>query len=252
MGGWPSGSQRHGEVRLVVSNNRGTNDAIPEEGGQIQGIDVEKIKPSPFQYRPSPYNTTDLEESIPHEGLLHPIEVRKIPDGLFEVVHGHRRLEAFKKLGKPKIPAIIRSNLSDKGARIRLHMENLVREDPDWKVTARSLNELRELFGGISLRELSKRTGIGRHKVQEIIKALGLSPEDYRGPYTGMRPPLPDSQQEPGEPVQRSYLYRVRMPSELNEVLMAMSSKKAETTIVNATRSYLEKEGSLSSKGEAQ
>jgi ParB family chromosome partitioning protein len=49
----------------------------------------------------------DLATSIKDHGLLHPIIVRPIASGKYEILAGHNRAEAFRLNGEPMIPAII-------------------------------------------------------------------------------------------------------------------------------------------------
>ncbi|WP_168733496.1 ParB/RepB/Spo0J family partition protein [Deinococcus sp. Arct2-2] len=93
-------------------------------------IPVGDIHPSPFQYR---YELDEgrlsaLMASIAAQELYQPITVRPREAGTYEVVVGHRRLEAFKRLGHPAIPAIVRE-YSDTQAIRALLDENLKRAD---------------------------------------------------------------------------------------------------------------------------
>ena len=73
----------------------------PSEERLIQEIPIDKIDPFPDH----PYKVLDnedmeqLTESIRAKGLITPILVRKMHHGRFELVSGHRRLHACKKLG---------------------------------------------------------------------------------------------------------------------------------------------------------
>lgn len=55
----------------------------------------------------------ELAESIYRVGLLEPILVRPLPDGMYEIIAGERRYQAFKVLGRETIPAIIREDVDD-------------------------------------------------------------------------------------------------------------------------------------------
>jgi ParB/RepB/Spo0J family partition protein len=72
--------------------------------------------------------TTDdeLVKSIKALGLLQPIVVRE-NDGRYELVAGRRRLEAVKKLGWEKIPAVVHGDMSDGGLTAASLSENIDR-----------------------------------------------------------------------------------------------------------------------------
>ena len=69
-----------------------------------------------------------LVESIRQYGVLNPIIVRKRPTGGgYEIVSGHRRYEACKRLNKFDIPVIVR-DLTDEEAILTMVDANLQRE----------------------------------------------------------------------------------------------------------------------------
>ena len=72
--------------------------------GLLDNIDISQIKPFKYSYRRN--ISEDLHElcySIKEKGLLHPIIVRMIEDGGYEIVAGTRRYNACKMLGWRKI-----------------------------------------------------------------------------------------------------------------------------------------------------
>jgi ParB family chromosome partitioning protein len=69
----------------------------------------------------------ELADSLREHGQLQPIVVRPIAGG-YEVIAGHRRLEAARLLGWTEIAAIVR-DVTDDQAYILMLVENLQRED---------------------------------------------------------------------------------------------------------------------------
>lgn len=68
-----------------------------------------------------------LEESIKLNGVLEPIIVRKMNNGKYEIVSGHRRKRASELIGNTFIPCIIR-NMTDDEATIYMVDSNIHRE----------------------------------------------------------------------------------------------------------------------------
>ena len=68
-----------------------------------------------------------LENSIKDNGLMEAVILRQKPNGRYEMISGHRRLLACKKLGLETIPSRIR-NLTDDEATIYMVDSNLHRE----------------------------------------------------------------------------------------------------------------------------
>jgi len=68
---------------------------------QLVGVSerMRKLKPAEFE---------DLKANLATNNLVHPIIVRKLENGLYEIVAGHNRVEAYKELGKSHIEADIK------------------------------------------------------------------------------------------------------------------------------------------------
>lgn len=54
-----------------------------------------------------------LKESIEKYGILNPLIVRPVPDGVYEIISGHRRKHAAELLGYRKVPVLIRVMTED-------------------------------------------------------------------------------------------------------------------------------------------
>ena len=76
----------------------------------IKIIDIDLLVPfenHPFKER-SGIEQQELIESIKENGVLEPIIVRPFPAGKYEIISGHRRVEACKALGITSIPVTIK------------------------------------------------------------------------------------------------------------------------------------------------
>ena len=92
-------------------------------------LPISKLHP----FEGHPFKVTDNEEmdqlvwSILTQGLLTPLVVRPLDNGEYEVISGHRRLQACKKAGIETVPALIYAIDRDAAA-IALVDSNLQRE----------------------------------------------------------------------------------------------------------------------------
>jgi hypothetical protein len=94
-------------------------------------IDINKIDPSPFQCRKfsDEVKSKELAGSIDRDGLIEPIVVRRKDDGRYEIIAGHRRVQAVRDYTDWKtIPAQI-IKVDDLQAQHISAAENLQRED---------------------------------------------------------------------------------------------------------------------------
>lgn len=87
----------------------------------------------------------ELAESIERQGLINPIAVKELGDGRYEVVAGHRRFEAIKRLGYPHVECNILDELNEKETIFAQIAENCQRK-------AMSAWELVEVFDDLKKR----------------------------------------------------------------------------------------------------
>ena len=102
---------------------------MPEEKEIVIEIALERLRDFPG----SPFSVTqdepmnELIESIQTYGILNPLIVRPMPDGCYQIISGHRRKFAARKLGYRKVPVIIRV-MNDNEALVAMVDSNLQRE----------------------------------------------------------------------------------------------------------------------------
>lgn len=133
---------------------------------QVKMIDIEKIKPSPFQTRQN-FDEEDLKglaETYERRGIIDPLSVRATNNGYFELISGERRLRAAKIAELKEIPCMVKE-LSDKDARYEQFIENIQRKALDPIGRARALDSLMKQEGWKGVRKASRETGIGESTI---------------------------------------------------------------------------------------
>ena len=96
---------------------------------QVQQIPIGELFPfknHPFKVRMD-QEMIRLSASVEKYGIINPLIVRPIPDGVYEIISGHRRKAAAEKFGYRKVPVIIRV-MSDDEAVINMVDSNLQRQ----------------------------------------------------------------------------------------------------------------------------
>jgi ParB family transcriptional regulator, chromosome partitioning protein len=159
-------------------------------------VEVEKIKPNPFQPRKEfdEGALRDLSQSIRMYGILQPLVVTRAEifedDGSmrveYELVSGERRLRASKLAGLREVPAIIRTGTDD--ARIKLELaiiENLQREDLNVVDRARAFDQLANQFN-LKHTQIAEKVGKSREYVSNTLRVL-LLPDDILEAVTSGR-----------------------------------------------------------------
>jgi ParB family transcriptional regulator, chromosome partitioning protein len=149
-------------------------------------VDIEKIKPNPFQPRREfdEDRLRDLADSIRQYGVLQPLVVSREEiireDGSmyveYELIAGERRLRASKIAGLEQIPVIIRTG-DDSMSKLELAIiENLQREDLNAVERARAFMRLAEEFK-FTHSQIGAKVGKSREYVSNTIRILALPEE---------------------------------------------------------------------------
>ena len=152
----------------------------------VQSIPIKEIQP----FHNHPFTVADNEdmakivESIGKVGTITPLLARPLPDGGYELISGHRRLEACRKLGLENIPVIVRE-MTDDEAVIAMVDANLQREHilPSekafaYKMKLEAISHQGKACGQLvhKSRDTVSETDSGR-QVQRYIRLTKLIPE---------------------------------------------------------------------------
>lgn len=100
---------------------------------QVQQISCDMLVPyhnHPFQLYEGE-RLDDMEQSIKENGVLIPIIVQPIDFGKYEILIGHNRWNASKRVGKLTVPAIIKEGLTPEEAEMYVIESNLMQRGFD-------------------------------------------------------------------------------------------------------------------------
>ena len=167
------------------------SDSFLRDKNHVRHLSVSDINPSMrLNLRMNSESDQSLESlilSIRRHGVLEPILVRRISTksignqsrATFEIVCGHRRFEACKKVPLNTIPCVV-MDLSDKEAFEVALTENLQREDLNPIEEAEAFKLYVLSFGRGSVSRLAQRIGKSEEYVSHRLLLLGL-PNAIRG-----------------------------------------------------------------------
>lgn len=160
-------------VKRGLSDLLSENEILDLEKEEVIDIDVDKIKPNPFQPRKRFDETAlnELAESIRINGVLQPVIVKKIIDG-YMLVTGERRCKASTIAGFKTVPAIVRDYNNQYLAELAL-MENIQREDLTIVEEAQAYQNAIESLN-LTHMELSRKIGKSRSYVSNTLGILSL------------------------------------------------------------------------------
>lgn len=152
----------------------------------IQLLPIASIAPFPNH----PFGVRDdldmeqLIESIQEHGILSPLTVRVVSDGMFELISGHRRKHAAEIAGLVDVPCIVK-DLTDDEAVIAMVDSNLQRETilPSERAFAYSMRleamKHQGFRSDLSCAQVAHKTG-GRKSRDILAEELGVSKDMIR------------------------------------------------------------------------
>lgn len=186
-----SGAPRSAEAVGADEDYSWTDAVSRETGGTVDGaefrsIPVASIQPNPRQPR-TEFDEEDMEElvhSVREIGVLQPIVVRPLEDGLYELVMGERRWRASKAAERETVPAIVRSTKDDDLLRDAL-LENIHRSQLNPLEEAAAYRQLLDDFD-CTQDELSARIGRSRPQISNTLRLMKLPPAVQRRVAAGV------------------------------------------------------------------
>ncbi|MEK7657761.1 MAG: ParB/RepB/Spo0J family partition protein [Patescibacteria group bacterium] len=152
------------------------------ENDAVFQIEVDKIKPNPYQPRKdfSEESLKELASSIREFGIIQPLVVSKIEKETengtaveYQLIAGERRWRAAKLVGLERVPVIIRRVSRDQELMELAIVENIQRADLNPIETARAYARLSDEFR-LTQREIAARVGKSRETIANNLRILNL------------------------------------------------------------------------------
>jgi ParB family transcriptional regulator, chromosome partitioning protein len=150
--------------------------AAPQTSARAQEVDVDLLKPNPFQPRAAidEGRIDELARSIRANGIIQPIVVRKAGAG-YEIIAGERRWRASQRAGLLKVPIVIRDTPDEQLLAAAL-IENIQREDLNPMEEAAAYRRLSEELH-LTQEQIADAVGKDRSSIANIVRLLKLSLE---------------------------------------------------------------------------
>lgn len=140
-------------------------------------VGVENITAAKWNtHRPSKKDDEALKglaDSIGQNGMIHRIAVREMPDGTYEVVDGHRRLEAARSLGWAEVPCDVYEGMGDEEAQSMTLSANIQRIGNDPLLEAKCIERLAD--AGKTYEQIAARLGTDARYVARRARLINLS-----------------------------------------------------------------------------
>jgi ParB family chromosome partitioning protein len=166
------------------TGNENKNTEFSPKGKSITEVDISQIIPNPQQPRLyfNEEKLNELASSIKEHGIIQPLIVTQ-NGAKFELVAGERRLEASKRAGLSKVPAIIRE--AEEKEKLELAItENVQRHDLDPIEEGKAYKKLQDEFE-MSQDEVAVKVGKSRSVIANKVRLLNLPVEIQRALIVG-------------------------------------------------------------------
>jgi ParB family chromosome partitioning protein len=146
-----------------------TDNLIDNPGNFFRNLSEEEIK--------------ELTESIKLHGIMHPLVVRPLADGKFQIISGHQRRKAAERAGLKTVPCIV-TEMDDTEAELALIEANLETRQLSTMEMARAIRKKKELLGirngvhgKITSAQCAEVLGISERQFHKLDKLNDLIPE---------------------------------------------------------------------------
>lgn len=148
------------------------------ESKDIKTLRMSEIEPNKSQPRTvfDEENIKGLAESIKEHGLIQPIVVRPLPNGItYQIIAGERRWRACKLLKMEEVPVIIRETDELEAAQLAI-VENVQRADLNPVEEAMAYRALMDKYG-MTQDKLAEVMGKSRPYIANLTRLLSLPEE---------------------------------------------------------------------------
>jgi len=145
-----------------------------EQENKSDELSIAQISPNPFQPRRvfDPVGLEELRDSIKSHGILQPVVVRPAGEG-YQLISGERRWRASRLAGLDRIPAVVRTEVTDQDMLELALVENVQRRDLNPIERGRAFRELMETLEATQ-QEVADKVGLKRSSVANLLRLLDL------------------------------------------------------------------------------
>jgi ParB/RepB/Spo0J family partition protein len=139
----------------------------------IQDIPHSQIEPDPANPNEMADELLDaLKDDIRRRGFVQPVLVRPIGDDRYRLIDGEHRWKVLGELGAETVPCVV-EEADETSARVRMLTMNRLRGE---FVPLRLAHLLADLANRVQPEEMSKRLGMGKAELAELLDLGGWEP----------------------------------------------------------------------------
>jgi ParB family chromosome partitioning protein len=162
-----------------VKSAEAANDELRRKvDAQPTEVELDLLEEKPGRKRRlTPDQFEELKENLRNNPLVHPVAVKRLASGRFEIVSGHNRVDAFRALGRHTIPVVVVDIEEEILDRTAFYANLLQPSLPDFEKYLGFKREKEK--GGATQKELAKVAGVPESTVSMLFAFESL-PERAR------------------------------------------------------------------------
>jgi ParB family transcriptional regulator, chromosome partitioning protein len=170
-------------IESLIPKKSGGQEKMQEKSEPIFYIEIEKVRPNPYQPRKNfdQEGLKALSDSVREYGIIQPLLVSRIEkeagSNEYQLVAGERRLLAAKMVGLKQVPVIVRAPTEREKLEVSI-IENVQRLDLNAMEKAEAYKRLQEEFNFYQ-KDIAKMVGKSREAVANTMRLMDL-PEEAR------------------------------------------------------------------------
>jgi ParB family chromosome partitioning protein len=151
------------------------SDTAPAADAQPTSLALDRLRGGKYQPRTrmDEGSLYELAESIKSQGVMQPILVRPLQDGLYEIIAGERRFRAARLAGLDAVPVLVKV-VADEAAAVMALIENIQREDLNPLEEAQGLHRLVTEFK-LTHEQAAQAVGRSRSAASNLLRLLQLT-----------------------------------------------------------------------------
>lgn len=163
-------------MKMMLKETMQKND--PPVDGMISMISTDRLFPNPSQPRFvfDDESLLRLSDSIKRHGMLQPLSVRPVSEGLYQIIAGERRWRAARIIGMSAVPCIVLDVDAEKSAELAL-IENIQREDLNIFEQAAAIASLIDVYG-LTQDQAAKQLSSSQSHIANKLRILKLTPPE--------------------------------------------------------------------------
>jgi ParB family transcriptional regulator, chromosome partitioning protein len=170
-------AEKDKELKKVAEENQALRDQLDKASRAGSDISLQLLVEKPGRRRKLSKDAyVALRDNLRHNKLIHPVVVRKLEDGKFEIISGHHRIDAYREMGREQIRAVIMESSDDEATDGAFNVNLIQSGLTDYEKYLGFRIRL-ERTPGMTQSDLAEQIGVSKALISYILSFDQLPPD---------------------------------------------------------------------------